>query len=281
MTRCFLLLIALLSAAVSAAGFAVLRYRRRVGTLERELDEEKARLVDCQFEMAEKSINLLSIKEKLEEEEARSQRLLRNILPERVIVELRETGVSQPECFEEVTVFFSDIVDFTASSATMSPAELIAELSDIFSQFDRIFVKNGCERIKTIGDAYMSVSGLSTPDPEHAGHILDAALGVRAYLIERNRTARFRWQMRFGIHSGAVTGGIVGTEKYIYDIFGDTVNTASRMEKYSEPMRIRLSEATMKLTADRFDFSDIGEIEVKGKGMMKSGFLDGRKPGPA
>lgn len=281
MTGCFLLLIALLSAAVGAAGFAVLRYRRRVAMLERELDEEKARLVDCQFEMAEKSINLLSIKEKLEEEEARSQRLLRNILPERVIVELRETGVSQPECFEEVTVFFSDIVDFTASSAAMSPAELIAELSDIFTQFDRIFVKNGCERIKTIGDAYMSVSGLSAPDPKHAEHILDAALDVRAYLTERNRTARFRWQMRFGVHSGAVTGGIVGTEKYIYDIFGDTVNTASRMEKYSEPMRIRLSEATMKLTADRFDFSDIGEIEVKGKGMMKSGFLDGRKPGSA
>lgn len=250
------------------------RYHARKISLEAEinlLEQQKVRLTDA-------GLKLLELKEALEREQAKSARLLRNILPERVICDLQENGYSEPVRYENVTVFFSDIVNFTEISSQFDPAELILELSDIFGEFDRIFARYNCQRIKTIGDAYMAVAGLPEPDDYHYRNILRASLEVRAFILQRNQQPRrHRWQMRFGLHSGSVVGGIVGQDKYIYDIFGDTVNVASRMEHASLPMQINVSQQTCQLAADEFEFVPRGSIDVKGKGRVEMFFLEGYK----
>jgi class 3 adenylate cyclase len=154
---------------------------------------------------------------------------------------------------------------------------VIKELSDIFTEFDRIFNRNRCERIKTIGDAYLSVSGMPEPDSNHYKNILSASLEALDYLRSRNDRANMRWNMRMGVHTGKVVGGIVGIEKYIYDVFGDTINTAARMEKHSEPMRVNVSETTYNLARNFFNFTARDHIEVKGKGTVKMYFLENKK----
>jgi adenylate cyclase len=218
--------------------------------------------------LADANLKMLELQEELQEAQHKSEKLLKNILPERVAFELKEHGKSTPECFENVSVFFSDIVDFTQNAAKMEPSEVISELSTVFTVFDRIFIKHGCERIKTIGDAYLGVSGMPSANDKHAENIINAAVEVIEYLNERNRTAKFKWKIRVGIHSGKVVGGIVGTEKYIYDVFGDTINIAARMERHSEPMRINVSEATYRLTHNLYDFVKRDLTEVKGKGIL-------------
>ena len=215
----------------------------------------------------------------LELEQEKSARLLRNILPEQVIDDLRNRGESLPERFDNVTVLFADIVNFTEQAAELDPAELIWELNDIFSEFDQIFSKHNCVRIKTIGDAYMAVAGLDKNNSAHCVNILRAACEARNYLAERNQKSqcKYRWQMRFGVNSGSVIGGIVGREKYIYDILGDTVNTASRIEHASEAMQINVSQSSRSLAESEFEFSDRGAIEVKGKGRLEMYFLLGEK----
>lgn len=246
----------------------------RIAELEKALSDEREREYDRRMEMAENSLRLLELKESLESEKERSAKLLRNILPERVIADLQSRGRSDPETFEHVTVFFSDIVGFTRQSSQMKPAEVIAELSSIFTEFDRIFSSHHCERIKTVGDAYLSVSGLPVPDPDHCTNILAAAQEAMAFLKRRNRNSAVRWRMRFGVSSGPVVGGIVGVERYLYDIFGDTVNTAARMEQLSEPMRINVSEEVCRLASGKFRFEARPEQEVKGKGAMRMYFLE-------
>jgi len=138
-------------------------------------------------------------------------------------------------------------------------------------------VRNRCERIKTIGDAYLSVSGMPAADENHYANILRSALEARRYLEARNSNRSRKWCMRMGVHSGPVVGGIVGVEKYIYDVFGDTINTAARMEQHSESMQINVSEETYKLAGDRFDFVPREPREVKGKGLLRMYFLTGEK----
>lgn len=252
--------------------------QRKNQQLETQLEAEREAALDQRFTLVENSLRLLELKESLEAEQEKSAKLLRNLLPERVIADLQENGTSKPERFEHVTVLFSDIVGFTNRSATLDPEEVIAELSDIFSQFDRIFTSHGCERIKTIGDAYLCVSGLPTPTEHHCENILAGACEALHYLEERNLVKFHRWRMRFGVHTGRVVGGIVGTEKYIYDIFGDTVNTAARMEQLSEPMRINVSQAVRDAAPETFRFVKRPALEVKGKGVMKMYFLDTHSP---
>jgi adenylate cyclase len=204
-----------------------------------------------------------------------SERLLLNILPRRVAAELKRYGRSHPQTFPEVTVLFSDFAGFTRMSATMDPGELIGKLNDIFTDFDNLVEKFGCERIKTIGDAYLAVCGLPDHHPHHAKQMVRAALGMIACLMERNRTDPDPWQIRIGIHSGRVVGGIVGIKKYLYDVFGDTINTASRMETHSLPMRVNISEVVYDLVKDEFDCEARPEIEVKGKGRMRMFFVTG------
>ena len=252
----------------------------RNAELEAQLKSEREAALDQRFSMVENSLRLLELKESLEAEKEKSAKLLRNLLPERVIADLQENGASKPERFEHVTVLFSDIVGFTDRCAALDPEEVLAELTDIFTEFDRIFTRHNCERIKTIGDAYLCVSGLPTPTDQHCANILAGAGEALHYLENRNLVKSHVWRMRFGVHTGRVVGGIVGTEKYIYDIFGDTVNTAARMEQLSEPMRINVSQAVRDTAPETFRFLERPAQDVKGKGMMKMYFLDVHSPCP-
>jgi adenylate cyclase len=210
-------------------------------------------------------------------EKRRSERLLLNILPKITANELKRDGSSPPRTFDEATVLFSDLVDFTSSSAGLAPAELIAELNDLFTAFDNIVEANGCERIKTIGDAYLAVCGIPETRHDHAARLTRVALGMTAFLDERNRTAKHVWRIRIGLHSGPAVGGIVGVKKYIYDVFGDSINTASRMESNSEPMRVNVSEAVWVRISDWFEGELRPAREIKGKGEMRMYFVTSEK----
>lgn len=208
-------------------------------------------------------------------EKDRNERLLLNTLPMKVVRDLKKTGRSLPQKFKNVTVYFSDIVDFTKFSSHLDPKELINELNDIYTAFDEIMLKYDCERIKTIGDAYLAVCGMPQQNEYHAEMMLKASLEVMKYIEKRNITSELKWKLRIGMHSGNVVGGIVGIKKYIYDIFGDTINTASRMESNSLPMRINISEETFRLINDKkfiksnnITFEKRAPIQVKGKGEM-------------
>lgn len=207
-------------------------------------------------------------------EKQQSEKLLLNILPESVATDLKQTGKTMPKHFEDVTVLFSDIVGFTEASGKLPPQTLIDELNELFTQFDTLAEQNSCERIKTIGDAYLAVCGMPIPNERHAFNIVRMATQMVSYLELRNASAAMQWRIRVGIHSGPVIGAVVGIKKYIYDVFGDTVNTASRMETNSEPMYINVSEETYARTKDAFRFIERPPIEVKSRGVMRMFLLD-------
>jgi class 3 adenylate cyclase len=207
-------------------------------------------------------------------EKEKSDRLLLNILPARVADDLKQTGTTTPELFENATVLLSDLVGFAGMSSQLDPRTLIDELNDLFTAFDTIIEENRCERIKTIGDAYLAVCGMPEPNRHHAENILNSALKMVQYLTERRAKSRLKWEIRIGVHSGSVVGGVVGVKKYIYDVFGDTINTASRMESNSAPMRVNVSEATYALVEGKFNFAKRETCEVKGKGRMRMYFLE-------
>jgi adenylate cyclase len=209
----------------------------------------------------------------VEEERAKSERLLLNILPEAVARELKERGSSDPEYHADVSVLFADIAGFTEKASKLAPKELVAELNEVFTAFDAILARRGCERIKTIGDAYFAVSGIPTPNPDHAFVLAGAAGEMIAWLAERNASGAHPWEIRVGIHSGDAVAGIVGTTKYLYDVFGDTVNIASRMESHSLPMRINVSRATADRLEGRLPLLPRERLEVKGKGPMEMFFV--------
>ena len=193
--------------------------------------------------------------------------------PAKVVQDLKNKGRTDPEGFEHVSVFFSDIAKFTNISSKLDPKVLISELNEMFTAFDDIMIKNQCERIKTIGDAYMAVCGMPQKNEKHAENMVNAAIEIRDYMHKKNNNSDLNWEIRIGIHSGRVVGGVVGVRKYIYDVFGDTINTTSRMESHSEPMRINVSETTYLLLKDRFSFTPREPMEIKGKGVMKMYFL--------
>lgn len=245
-----------------------------IGENENEkLLEQQKQLNRQQRQLAAVNLELSTLHREVKLEKERSDKLLLNILPPRVAEELKNTGKSKPESFDNVTVFFSDIVSFTRKSSMMNTEIVIEELNMIFTNFDRIFKKHGCERIKTSGDAYIAISGMPDPDPRHAHNMLSAAIEAMAF-VRKLEESEYHWQMRMGIHSGPVVGGIVGTDKYVYDVFGDTMNVAARMERYSEPMRINVSEDTYTLTGNEFSFIARGQIETKGKGLISMYFLE-------
>ncbi len=207
-------------------------------------------------------------------EKNKTERLLLNTLPKQIVSDLKTHGKTEPELFEDVSVFFSDIIGFTNISTTIEPKILIEELNEIFTEFDNIMEKYSCERIKTIGDAYMAVCGMPIKNLDHAENMINSAIEIIDYLNLRNQTEKYKWNIRIGIHSGAVIGGIVGIKKYIYDVFGDTVNTASRIESNSEALKINISEVTYNLVSEKFSFEERKPIEVKGLGLMKMYFVN-------
>jgi len=229
--------------------------------------------VNSMLKLSESYQTIKRQKEELQLEKEKSDKLLLNILPKKVAEDLKETGKTEPKLYDNVTVFYSDIVDFTEKTLQIPTDILLNELNDIIKGFDAIMDKNNCEKIKTVGDAYVAVCGLPIPDPKHAENIINAAIDSIAFLENRNKKSKYKWTVRLGIHTGQVVGGIIGTKKYIYDIFGDPVNTASRLESNSQTMRIHVSDTTYKLVKDKFEFEEQAPLEVKGKGKMKMYFV--------
>ena len=222
------------------------------------------------YKNQKKTNNLLS------REKKRSEDLLLNILPAEVAEELKDKGTAEAKYFDHVTVMFTDFVNFTQASEMMDPQQLIDELHTCFKAFDEIIGKYNIEKIKTIGDAYLAVSGLPIADPLHAEHVVRAALEINEFMRRRQKQMGDKtFEVRIGIHSGSVVAGIVGVIKFAYDIWGDAVNIAARMEQNSEAGKINISEPTYKLVKDKFKCSYRGKIEAKNKGELSMYFVDG------
>jgi class 3 adenylate cyclase len=213
----------------------------------------------------------------LDIEKGKSDALLLNILPAAVADRLKQDGESIADGFAQVTVLFSDIVGFTKMSDRLEPAEVVRRLNLIFSAFDAIADRLHVEKIKTIGDAYMVAGGLPDRTDDHAEAIAEMALAMRDVLDELKPQLGEAVSIRVGMHTGPVVAGVIGKKKFIYDIWGDTVNTASRMESHALPGTIQLTEETANELAAKYVVTPRGEIDVKGKGPMKTFFLEGRR----
>jgi adenylate cyclase len=204
----------------------------------------------------------------LEAEKEETERLLFNILPIDVARELRARGVAAPRRHGEASIIFTDFVGFTTTVGTMPARRLVQELNHIFSAFDRIVESHGIEKIKTIGDAYLAACGLPHKRSDHALVCVTAALAMQAFIHKQNEENAIKWRMRVGIHSGAVVAGVVGRRKFTYDIWGDTVNIAARMETAAEAGRINVSAYTYDLIREDVACEYRGKIHVKGKGKI-------------
>ncbi len=213
----------------------------------------------------------------LREEQEKSEKLLLNILPKAIAERLKQNETTIAESFPEVTVLFADIVGFTHLATVMPPIDLVELLNKIFSGFDLLCDRHGLEKIKTIGDAYMVVGGLPHPRADHAEAIAQMALDMQTEMARFNANNKKYFSIRIGIHSGPVVAGVIGIKKFIYDLWGDTVNIASRMESHGLSWRIQVSEATHKLLEHKYLFQERGIINIKGKGGMTTYLLIGKK----
>jgi guanylate cyclase len=206
-----------------------------------------------------------------------SDNLLHSILPAGIAEQLKtDTGMIADQ-FDDVTVLFADVVDFTPMSATMNPRELVGLLNEVFTDIDRIVEELGLEKIKTVGDEYMVAAGVPIPRPDHAHVIADLALRIRDHVATREFGGH-QVTFRMGINSGSVVAGIIGQRKFAYDLWGDVVNTASRMESHGSAGRIQIPTTTHALVKDEFLCERRGEIDVKGKGRVETWFVNARRP---
>jgi adenylate cyclase len=208
---------------------------------------------------------------RLESEKTKSDRLLRNILPDEVATELKEKGESKPRLYEHATIIFADFVNFTLFASNNSPQEITRKLDTFFLNFDMICTKNGLEKIKTIGDCYMAAGGLPIANKTNAFDAVKSAL----QMIEITKEAG--WQIRIGIHTGPVVAGVIGINKFAYDVWGDTVNLASRLESTSHYNKINVSKEVFTLLENNFNFTYRGKIEAKNKGEMDMYFVESIK----
>jgi len=215
----------------------------------------------------------------LQAEQARSEGLLLNVLPAPIAARLKQGEAVIADRFPEVTVLFADLVDFTASSDRSSPERVVQVLADLFTALDRLAARHGLEKIKTVGDAYMVAGGLPEPRPDHAEAVAEMALALREEAGRHLDPAGRPQQVRIGIASGPVVAGVIGTAKFSYDLWGDTVNMASRMESTGVPGCIQVTEATYRRLRGRYRFQRRGPVQVKGKGELVTWFLVGRDDG--
>ncbi len=213
----------------------------------------------------------------LQAEQEKSERLLLSILPKSVAEQLKQTQGTIAESFAEATVLFADIVDFTAMSNHRSPIEMVNLLNQIFSAFDNLAEEHGLEKIKTIGDAYMAVGGIPIAHPNHASAVANMALDMQTAIAKFNTATGESFNIRIGISTGPVVAGVIGTKKFIYDLWGDTVNIASRMESHGVPGCIQVTEATYQALKNHYELVERGVIPVKGKGDMQTYFITGKK----
>ena len=254
--------------------------RNRAATLEQTLREveESRELIRRQSSEAK------ALYDKIVAEQKLSERLLLNVLPRAIAERLKgrreEIGDSFPEViadsFPEVTVLFADIVGFTKFSAGVSPERLVVLLNEIFTDYDTIADNRGLEKIKSIGDAYMAAAGLPAPVDDHAVRAAHMALDMLDAVSRFNERSGYRFQIRIGINSGAVVAGVIGRRKFIYDLWGAAVNTASRMESHGVAGRVQITEATRAQLGEPFLFEERGAIDVKDMGELRTWFLTGR-----
>ncbi len=215
-------------------------------------------------------------KNQIDAERGKSDRLLRNILPDEIAEELKTRGHAAPKLYESATVLFTDFVNFTKLSSSLQPERIISELDECFLAFDEIIEKHGLEKIKTIGDAFMCAGGLPVPNDTHAADAVRAAIEINQWLQQRNRDrpdAIFK-EMRIGIHTGPVVAGVIGKNKFAYDIWGDAVNLASRLEEQGETNRVNISQQTYEAIKHQFDCSWRGQREVHNKGLVDMYFVE-------
>ncbi len=203
----------------------------------------------------------------------RSDELLLNILPGQVALELKETGFSLAKSYDSCTVLFADIKDFTKISEQIGALELVAQMDTYFRAFDSIIAECGVEKIKTIGDAYMCAGGIPIANTTHAKDVIKVALAMQTFIREQDKQSATRFEFRMGVHTGPVVAGIVGMKKFAYDIWGDTVNTAARMEQNGQTGEINISGSTYELIKDEFECVPRGKIKVKGKGELEMYFV--------
>lgn len=202
-----------------------------------------------------------------------SDDLLHNILPATIVRDLKKTGKTIPKRHDNVTILFTDFEGFTQLVGSISAITLVNELNDIFGRFDEIMGDTKVEKIETIGDAYMAACGLEEETTNHAINCITAAKSMLSYLEERNKTHAIKWKMRVGIHSGSIVAGVVGKKKFAYDLFGDTINIASRIESTGEAGKINISSSTYELVKNDFACLSRGKIFAKGKGELDMYFV--------
>ena len=207
-----------------------------------------------------------------------NERLLLSILPASIATRLKSGEAGLADHFPDVSVLFADIVNFTVLSGGMPPKPLVSLLNDLFTQFDELASGHRVEKIKTIGDCYMAVSGVPDKRPDHASALADMALDMVEALKEFNRSRGTSLQIRIGLNTGPVVAGVIGRSKFIYDLWGDTVNMASRMESTGLPERVQVTEQMQRALASDFELEKRGEIEEKGKGLLPVWLLLRRKP---
>ena len=243
---------------------------------------ENASLYDnLEQRVRERTQEVVAQKEVIELEKKKSDDLLLNILPAETADELKRMGFSKPRRFELVSVMFTDFVNFTGRSELVNPSELVDEINAYYSAFDNIIIRHGLEKIKTIGDSYMCAGGLPVENTSNPSDTISAAIEIQQYVqqvsLERQKAGKSWFDCRIGIHTGPVVAGIVGIRKFAYDIWGDTVNIASRMEASGEPGKVNISGATFELVKDQFNCEARGKIEAKNKGFIDMYFVQGRK----
>ena len=253
----------------------------------KELDR-KNRLLARKLLRSEQALRLLleiqrgnthlqkSLLREIETEKEKSDRLLQNILPLEAIRRLGEGETLIADSIDCATVVFSDLVGFTPASAEMSAPDLVRTLNDLYSAFDDAAQRYGVEKIKTIGDAYLAASGLSDDRADHAEIATDFALEIRDAILSSNEAGSQPWRMRIGLHSGALTAGVIGKHKFAYDIWGDSVNIASRIQSVCPPDQVLVSADTADLLPPRFALTDRGEVELKGRGRRRVFRVDRR-----
>ncbi len=222
-------------------------------------------------------IKLRRLQQHLEEKEREANQLLLNVLPQPIVDQLKRDGTVLAESFSDVSVLFADIVGFTEFSAQQDPKMLIEVLNSLFSSFDRFVDALKLEKIKTIGDCYMVVGGAPISCSDHVQKIAELALSMRKEIQSFNQTHQMNFAVRIGINSGPVVAGVIGTKKFSYDLWGDTVNMASRMETYGLSNEIQVTERIYQQLREAYSFEGRGEIDIKGKGKVRTYLLKARK----
>ncbi|MBA5776861.1 adenylate/guanylate cyclase domain-containing protein [Stappia sp. F7233] len=205
----------------------------------------------------------------LEREKERVERLLLNLMPRSVYEEFKTFGVVTPQLYKDVSVVMLDFVDFTKFAAESDPTITLGELNDIFTAFDRISEQYGCERIKTIGDAYLAVAGMPEPSHDHARAVANCAVRFIRYLERRNQSHPHKWLARIGLGTGAAVGSVVGIQKYVYDVFGPAVNMAARLQVFAEPMTVVAPDDMKEALVEEFHLDDLGRHDIRGIGEMR------------